>query len=122
MKRPKAMAKRFADDKDVETIVGRMYWRRVAPTPGEREWPSHVAKLDGDRAAALQDLQHALINLSANLCSAFETTPDPLGKCSPARRPDRKGPLPCLNSGTRPRPRICSSGGDAAYGGLSLLA
>ena len=35
------------------------------PTPAERAVAvKHVAKLDGDRAAALQDLQHALINLS----------------------------------------------------------
>jgi len=61
------LAKWLKDDKNTETIVERMYLATLSrkPTPAEVAVATkHVAKLDGDRAAALQDLQHALINLS----------------------------------------------------------
>lgn len=61
------LAKWLREEKDVETIVERMYLCTLSrkPTPGERALAvKHVAALNSDRAAALQDLQHALINLS----------------------------------------------------------
>lgn len=61
------LAKWLKEDKDTETTVERMYLATLSrkPTPGEQALAArHVAKLEGDRAAALQDLQHALINLS----------------------------------------------------------
>lgn len=54
-------------DKDVETIVERMYLATLSRRPTAAEIAiaiKHVAALDGDRAAALQDVQFALINLS----------------------------------------------------------
>ncbi|MBY0523803.1 MAG: DUF1553 domain-containing protein [Gemmataceae bacterium] len=54
-------------DKEIETIVERMYLATLSrrPTPAEVAIAiKHVAALDGDRAAALQDVHYALINLS----------------------------------------------------------
>jgi hypothetical protein len=60
------LAKWLKEDKDTEVIIERMYLATLSrkPTAGERDVAArHIAKI-GDRAAALQDLQHALINLS----------------------------------------------------------
>jgi hypothetical protein len=68
LKAPEArLAAWLKTDTDTETILERMYLATLSrpPTPAEIAIATkHVAALNGDRAAALQDLQYALINLS----------------------------------------------------------
>ena len=61
------LAKWLAADKDDAAVVERLYLATLSrrPTPAEAALAAkHIAALEGDRAAALQDLQHALFNLS----------------------------------------------------------
>jgi hypothetical protein len=68
LKAPEArLAAWLKTDADTDTIVERMYLVTLSrrPTPAEVALATkHVAALNGDRVAALQDLQYALINLS----------------------------------------------------------
>ena len=68
IKAPEArLATWLKTDKDIETVVERMYLATLSrrPTPAEVALATkHIAALDGDRAAVLQDLQFALMNLS----------------------------------------------------------